>query len=317
MKTFVATCCLFPVLLCCQSLEDGKVELQKGHAARAKEIFEKVLAQDGNNAEANYRLGSLELRRDFRDEDGAVDHMEKAAELDPQNAEYQYGLGVALGMKAQSASVFKQAFLAPKVKKAFQHAVELNPKLVEARIGLAQYYVKAPSIMGGDEERGWKELDTAVTLDEFKGRSAKAGLLLSEKKADEAEAELKLLSSKMPGDWRVWNSLTNFYLRQKRNSDAVVAAQKCVTLKPDSAESYKNLGQAELQDQKLDSALENLKKALRLDNDHIMANFFLAKTYAAKGLKQEAKETFEHVLQLDPPQRLREEVEKNLKELSS
>jgi Tfp pilus assembly protein PilF len=314
---FLAALCIVPYLLFGQSMEEGNSEFQRGHVGRAKEIFEAVIKGDDKNAEAHYRLGLIELRRDYRDEDDAVDQMERATELAPQNADYQYGYGAALGTKAQNAGIFKQAFLAPKVKKAFLRAVELNPNLVQARIGLAQYYLRAPSIMGGNEEKGWQEIDTAITLDEYQGRVAKAGLLTSEKKFDQAEQELKSLSSKYPRDWRVWNSLGGFYIRQKRNAEGIVAAQKFVQIRPDTAESYKSLGQAQLQDGEYDSAIDNLKKALQLDKDHLTATYLLAKTYDAKGMKREARESYQRVLNLNPWESLRKEVEKSLKDLSS
>lgn len=313
----LAILAVVPCLLVAQSVEEGKLELQRGSIGRAKEIFENVLKKDDNNAEAHYRLGLIELRRDYRNEDEAVDHMERAAELDPQSADYQYGYGAALGVRAQHAGVFKQAFLAPKIKKAFFRAVELNPKHVQARIGLAQYYLRAPSIMGGDEEKGWQEIDTVVSLDEYQGRVVKAMMLMVEKKSNEAEQEFTLLSTRYPHDWRVWNSLSGFYLRQNRNTEGIAAARKFVKLRPDTAESYKNLGQAQFQNAEYDAALENLMKALQLDKDHIGATYFLARTYEAKGMKQEARESYQRVLDLNPWESLREEVEKNLKNLSS
>ena len=313
----VAALSIFPCILFAQSVDAAKADFGRGHFDRAKEIYESVLKSDNSNAEAHYQIGLIELRRDYRNEDESVDHMEKAVELDPQNADYEYGYGAALGMKAQNSGVFKQAFLAPKIKHAFLRAVELNPKHVRARIGLAQYYVKAPSIMGGDEERGWQELDTAIVLDEYQGRTAKAGLLISEKKFDSAEQELKMLTSRYPDDWKSWNSLCNFYVRQNRGEDGVVAAKKSVALRPDTAESFKNLGQAQLLKGDYDSAIGSLKKALALDKTYATAAYLLGKTYQAKGMKNEARESYQRALELNPWESLRKEVEKNLKDLSS
>ena len=316
MKIFLILC-VVPWLLAAQTVEEGNAEFQGGHISRAKEIFEAVIKKDDKNAEAHYRLGLIELRRSFRDEDEAVDHMERAVELKPDNANYQYGYGAALGTKAQHAGVIKQAFLAPKVKKAFLRAVELDPKLVEARIGLAQYYLQAPSIMGGDEEMGWKEIDTVIAQDEYRGRVTKAGILARDKKVEQAEQQLDILSSKYPGDWRVWNSICGFYLRQKKVTEALSASQKCVTLRPDTALSYRNLGQAQLQKGEYDAALGSLQKALNMDKDDLVATYYLAKTYEAKGMKKEARESYQRVLELDPWEGLRKEVEKNLKDLST
>lgn len=313
---FLVALLFVPFVLCAQSLEEGNQELRQGHIAEAKRIFESVLNTDKKNAEAHYQLGLLFLRREFRNEDEAVDHMENAIELVPSNADYQYGYGAALGMKAQNAGFIKQAFLAPKIKNAFLKTIELNPGHVQARLGLAQYYLKAPSIMGGDTEKGWQEIETAIKLDEFQGRTAKARLLQSEKRIPEAETELKTLTSRMPGEWRVWKTIGYFYYQQKRDSEAVVAMNRFVALRPDTADSYKSLAEVQIQKGDLDKALENLRKALAIDNDFILAVYLQGKTYEAKGLKKEARESYQRVLGLNPSDNIRKLVEKNLKDLS-
>jgi tetratricopeptide (TPR) repeat protein len=307
---------LIPLVLGAQSLEDGKLEFRKGNIAGAKKIFESVLSADGQNADAHYQLGMVYLRREFRDEDEAVDQMEKAVELNPNNADYQYGYGAALGMKAQHAGIIKQAFLAPKVKNAFLRATELNPALVQAHIGLAEYYLKAPSIMGGDTEKGWKEIETAIKLDEFQGRMTKYRLLQSEKRMPEAENELKILTSRIPGDWRVWKSLGYFYYQQKQHDDAIAAMNRYVSLRPDTADSHKSLAEVQLQKGDYDGALGNLRKALTIDKGFITAVYLLGRTYEAKGLKNEARESYQRVLGMNPGENLRKMVEQNLKDLS-
>lgn len=307
---------LIPWVLSAQSLEEGKTEFRQGHYAEAKKIFESVLQSDGNNAEAHFQLGLLFMRRELRDEDEAVNQMERATELNPNSADYQYGYGAALGSKAQNAGIFKQAILAPKIKNAFKKAVELNPKHVQARIGLAQYYLRAPSLMGGDTEKGWQEIEEAIKLDEFAGRMTKARLLEHDKKLAEAEQELKTLSAKMPKDWRVWRAIGYFYYQQKQNENAIVSMKRFVELRPDTAESYKSLAEVLLQKGDYDLALENLNKALLVDSNFVLAVYLLGKTYEAKGLRNEARASYQRVLELNPSDNVRKLAEKNLKDLS-
>ncbi|HTP13465.1 MAG TPA: tetratricopeptide repeat protein [Bacteroidota bacterium] len=315
MRVIVA-CLLVPFLLSAQSLDDGKREFGKGNIAGAKKIFEQVLSADDRNAEAHYQLGLVYLGRQFRDDDEAVDQMEKAVDLNPNSADYQYGYGAALGMKTQNAGVFKQAFLAPKVKSAFLKATELNPAHVQAHLALAQYYLRAPGIMGGDTEKGWQEVETAIKLDEYLGRMTKSRLLQSEKRLPEAENELKTLTSSMPRDWRVWKSIGYFYYQQKRNDDAAAAMNRYVALRPDTADSHKSLAEVQLQNGDADAALASLKKALLLDKDFVTAVYLLGKTYEAKGMKNEARESYRRVLELNPGDNLRKLAEQNLKDLS-
>ncbi len=307
---------LIPVFLLAQSVDEGKQEFSKGNIAGAKKIFEAVLGADDGNAEAHYQLGLVYLMRQFRDEDEAVDQMEKAIDLNSNNADYQYGYGAALGMKTQHAGVIKQAFLAPKVKNAFLKATQLNPAHVQAHIGLAQYYLNAPSIMGGDTEKGWQEIETAIKLDEYQGRVTKSRLLQTAKRLPEAESELKTLTSRMPKDWRVWKTIGYFYYQQKRHDEAISAMNTYVGLRPDTADAHKSLAEVQLQKGDYDAAMANLKKALSIDKNFVTAVYLLGRTYEAKGMKNEARESYRHVLELNPGENLRKLAEQNLKDLS-
>jgi len=226
-----------PVKLTAQSMDEGIGLLQQKKFTEAKSVFENILDKNDNDAEAHYRLGMVYLNRSNpqRDVDEAVDQLEKAVDLKPDDADYQFRYGVALGEKTQKAGVIKQAFLAPKVKNAFMRAVELNPKNVQAHIALAQFYLIAPSIVGGDIEKGWKELDEAVKLDEVLGRSVRAAFLEKGKRGDEAEKEFQILAVSKPGDWRTWKNYGLFHMRTGRIDEAVVNFNKYVELRPDTA----------------------------------------------------------------------------------
>src|SRR5262249_54991370 len=73
--------------------------------------------------------------------DKAVAYAEDAVKLAPQNPEYQRWLGRVYGAKAEESRSF---FLARKVKQAFEAAVRLAPRSIEARRDLMQYLAEAP-----------------------------------------------------------------------------------------------------------------------------------------------------------------------------
>jgi tetratricopeptide (TPR) repeat protein len=304
-----------PLCSSAQSLDEGVALFSKGKFAEAKTAFESLLKQNDKNAEAHYRLGLILLTRRFMNEDDAVDHMEQAVDINSANADYQYGLGAAYGMKAQNAGVIKQIFLAPKVKGAFERAVSLNPKLIEAHIGLAQYYWRAPGIMGGDMEKAYKEADIAIQLDEMKGRSLKANILINEKKNAEAEQEMKALTLHRADDWRAWRSAGVFYWRNQMTEDAIVSFDKYVALRPDTADSHQFLALAYYQKKDASKAITNAKKALELDRENINATNVLAQSYELTGQKKEALQHYERLLTLDISPEYRTTVEKKIKEL--
>jgi Tfp pilus assembly protein PilF len=223
--------------------------------------------------------------------------------------------GAAVGEKAQTAGVIKQAFLAPKIKKAFARAVELDPSMVEARIGLAQYYLIAPSIMGGDDEEGWKQLDEAINLDEVAGRTVKASMLVRAKKNDEAEKEYQTLVTSKPQDWRVWHQYGYFCFHFKRYDDAVNYFNKYVALRSDTADSYQSLAEALIKKGEIDLAITNLNKSLSLDKNYVPAIFSLGEAYQAQGQKQKAKETYQWAASVANDERYKKQIESKLKEV--
>jgi Tfp pilus assembly protein PilF len=306
-----------PVKLTAQTVDEGVLLFQQGKFVEAKNVFEQILKKDDNNAEAHYRLGLLYFNRTNpqRDVDEAVDQLEKATDLNQNNADYYFLYGAALGEKTQHAGMFKQAFLAPKIKNAFKRAVELNPRHAQARIGLAQYYLRAPSIMGGDEEEGWKQLDEAIKLDEVQGRSVKASMLARAKKKDEAEKEYKILVVSKPKDWRTWKNYGYFCLNAERYDDAVGNFKKYIELCPDTADSYQSLAEALLKKGETDLAMANLNKSLNLDKDYVPAIISLGEVYQAKGQKNEAKDAYRRALSVAQNDYYKSQAEKKLKEV--
>lgn len=304
-----------PLCASAQSLEEGIRLFDRGKFAEAKTVFESVLKQDEKNAEAHYRLGLILLSRRFMNEDDAVDHMEQAVEINSANADYQYGLGAAYGVKAQNAGVIKQAFLAPKVKHAFEKAVILNPKLVEAHIGLAQDDWRAPGIMGGDMEKAYKEADLVIQLDEMKGRPLKANILFAEKRKAEASQEIKTLTLHRCDDWRAWRTAGLFFWRNQMTDDAIASFEKYVALRPDTADSHQFLGLAYYQKKDAIRAIGHAKKALELDRDNVNAINVLAQSYELSGQKKDALENYERLRALDISPEYRKTVEQKVKEL--
>ena len=304
-----------PVLLSAQSLDEGVALLGKRKYAEARVIFDSILKKDNKNAEAHYRLGQVFLSNQLLDVDVAVDHMEEAVDLNPQSADYQYGLGAALGLKARDAGVIKQAFLAPRVKGAFEKAVELNPSLVEAHVGLVEYYRRAPGIMGGDMAKAWREADIVIGLDEFRGRPLKANLFLAEKRNAEAVQELNQLTSKRPKDWRAWRTAGIFYWRNKMSDEAASSFEKYTLLRPDTADSFVFLGRAYLQKKDADKAIALCAKALALDDKYTPAYDVLAQAHELKGQKKEALQAYERLLTADLSPDQKQNIQKKIKEL--
>ena len=84
-------------------------------------------------------------------------------------------------------------------------------------------------------------------------------------------SKLKPLQSNIQKAFIVWNILGASTAQIGKLDEAIEAYNKCISLKPDYAEAYSNMGNA-LKDQgKLDEAIEAYNKALSLKPDYAEA----------------------------------------------
>ena len=117
----------------------------------AQQFFESFTTKNPTDAIGAFYLGRTLFEQQQYEQ--AVEWLEKAVLLDSTNSQYHLWLGRAYGYSAQRASILWQFPLARKVKIHFEKAVELDPDNIDARADLAEYYLKAPRILGGSKEK--------------------------------------------------------------------------------------------------------------------------------------------------------------------
>ncbi|HSN68905.1 MAG TPA: tetratricopeptide repeat protein, partial [Thermoanaerobaculia bacterium] len=132
-------------------LDDAKRLFEERRLPQARAAFEALARSGPARAEATFYLGRIEYVLDQSEK--AAKLFEKAAELDPKNARYRFWAGRMYGDMAQHANPIRAASLAKKVQHAFEEAVRLDPKYLDPRIGLVDFYQMAPGIMGGSEQK--------------------------------------------------------------------------------------------------------------------------------------------------------------------
>ena len=87
-----------------------------------------------------------------QDLDAALEKAQAQADSNQSSAEAYYWLGAVNGRLAQTSSIFSKLGYAKAVRNAFQRAAELDPKQIEARMGLIQFHLQAPGLAGGDAD---------------------------------------------------------------------------------------------------------------------------------------------------------------------
>lgn len=106
----------------------------------------------------------------------AEKRFERAISQERGVGEYHLQLGRAVGAQTPSASVVRQPFMARRIKSEFETAVRLDPSLLDAREGLMQFHLFAPSVMGGDIAEARRQQQEIARRNPMRGQMAQAML---------------------------------------------------------------------------------------------------------------------------------------------
>lgn len=148
--------------------------------------------------------------------DAGIADCQKAVMLNPGNSRYHLWLGRVYGQKADHSSFWTAAGLARKVRSEFETAVQLDPRDVEARSDLGEYYLEAPGVMGGGKDKAESEAQQVSALDPSQSHIMLGRI--AEKKGDLTTAESEYrkavqANGSKPGTWL---GLAEFYRRNGR-----------------------------------------------------------------------------------------------------
>jgi tetratricopeptide (TPR) repeat protein len=199
--------------------------LKAGRADQALHALNLTIANNPNDAKAYHLLSRVYFQLELWD--NAVRMAEKAIALAPENSAYHLWLGRAMGRKAEDSNPFTAFGLARKVKTEFERAVALDADNLPARNDLSEFYLEAPSMLGGDKVKAKQQADYVAKRDPALASYMYARV--AEKRGDTgAEAEYKkaVAASSAPGHY--WIELAHFYRRAGRLGDMETALNQAV-----------------------------------------------------------------------------------------
>jgi tetratricopeptide (TPR) repeat protein len=191
--------------------------LDQGRVDDALALLENQVQSAPENAEAHSLTCRVYLTVD--EWDPAIAACERAVKLDPGNSGYHLWLGRSYGDKAEHAGVLSAGHLALSVRDQFEAAVRLDPKSVDARADLADFYLQAPWLLGGGTQKAENQARELAKLE-----PAQADLLrarIAEKNQDLAAAErgYQRAIEDSGGAGGPWLALARFYRRVSRLDD--------------------------------------------------------------------------------------------------
>jgi tetratricopeptide (TPR) repeat protein len=161
--------------------------------------------------------------------DTAIAECEKAVALAPGNGVYHLWLGRVYGEKADRVIFLRAVGLARKVRTEFERAVELAPDNWEARTDLAEFYLEAPGIVGGGEDKARAQADVLMKTNPGMAHWVQARIAQKNKDTGTAEKEYRAEIEASDGGARGWVNLAGFYRHMNRLDDMVQALRTMET----------------------------------------------------------------------------------------
>jgi Flp pilus assembly protein TadD len=131
------------------------------------------------------------------------------------------------------------AGLAGKVRGEFERAVQLNPKDVEARLDLAEFYIAAPGIVGGGDDKARAQAKSIAASNPAREHWIYARIAEKKKDTAAAEREYHMYINLSQGDAESWLNLALFLRRQQRYDEmeqALIKLSQSPMSKPEALE---------------------------------------------------------------------------------
>lgn len=214
------------ILTISASAADADVQLiRSGHIDQAITQLQERVRSNPTDAESLNLLARAYYS--IEQWDDAISTNQRALKLQPNSSEFHSWMGRAYGEKADTVGVFGAASLARKTKSEFEKAVQLNPVASQSRLDLAEYYIEAPSFMGGGIDKARAQAEAAARFDQAASHLIRARIAQHGKDFDEAETDFKaaIASAKNPASY--WINLASFYQSRGRFAEmekAIAAA---------------------------------------------------------------------------------------------
>lgn len=288
------------------TLDDGARLFRARDYGAARTALEAVARANPSSAAAAYYLGRIALVNG--DGAGAVSWLERATKLDQRNSQYFLWLGGAYGREAVHANKFRQFTLARRAKSALETAVSIAPDDVDARLGLLQFYVVAPGIVGGSTDKARQQAREIASRNAFRGHLAEGEIAEAKKDDNVAEREYRAAVAAAPDSAPGYAALGDFYRRTGRYDQAFATFEQMRQRLPDEGSALYFIGRtAAVSGQRLDDGARALGAYLAArpsDTDPPLASahFRLGTIYQRQGKLEDARREYRATLALDPRQ---------------
>ncbi len=269
---------------------------------KAEGVISNYLNESPNDLKAIELLGDTYGYQKKWDE--AITTYKKLVDINPNSANYQYKYGGVLGMKALAVNKIQALGMIGDIKQAFTKAAELDPKHINTRWALVEFYMQLPGIFGGSKSKSLQYANELQNLSKVDGYLAKGYIYEYDNEPELAEKYYKMAITQ-GGSLFCYDKLTTFYEKQKQPEKAIETIEVAKAKHKRNALHYQ-IGKVAAEynielnkgEQYLQIYIKNYSTA---DGVPIAwANYRLAQIYKHKGNKNEALKYIDLALKESP-----------------
>jgi predicted TPR repeat methyltransferase len=212
---------------------------------------------------------------------------EKAAEINPEDAEARYNLG----------NTFKELGRLDEAKASYRQATVLKPDFAEAHYNLGNTLKE----LGRLEEAEASYTQALALKPGYADAHSNLGILLQELgRLDEAEASLRKAIAMKPDIAETHYNLGITRKELGRLEEAEASYEQTIELKPDYAEAHSNLGGTLQELGRLDEAEASYSQAIKLKPGYAEAHSNLGNALRELGRLEEAEANYRRAIALKP-----------------
>lgn len=290
-----------------------------GFLKQAKELYQKILKIDPENAKTLHSLGLLAYQGGVLDV--AVDLISKAIKIDPNNSIfynnlgnvyrdndmfkeailcYEYALQLEPSLSAvyiNMGNLYKDKKMRDEAVKCYGKALCLNPNLADAHYNMGNIYKDL-----GQIDEAISSYKMALTKDPNLADAYynMGNAYRDSYRFDEAISSYKAALDINPNMTFAHHNLGDAYKNQGMLNEAIRCYQNAIEINSDYAEGYNSIGNALKDEGKLEEAIIYYNKALQIKPDYAYAYYNLANIFQNQGKFEKAISYYCIALHLKP-----------------
>ncbi len=205
------------------SLKQAKELYETEQYEAAKELLDPLRAEKENDTAVQSLLGSVYAKLELWEQ--AAEQVEELVDKYPENAEYQFRYGGALGLEAKNSNRITALMMLDDVKYHLKKATQLDENHIKSRWALVQLYVELPTVIGGTKSNAMKYADQLENISPVDAALAKGFIEQSEENYQKAEKYLQKAVS-IGQSATTYTKLAELYVEMSRKSKALQTLEK-------------------------------------------------------------------------------------------